>query len=260
MNSATIDHVAQIIRTAERTATPHGPLHEEFSELDPAAAYAVQEAYAGLRSAAGHRLTGRKIGCTNEVVQRSFGIDTPDYGHLFDTMLVPNGGQIDLSRLIAPRVEAEIAFILSVDLAGPHLTPADVRAATEAVVPALEIIDSRITDWRITFVDTVADNGSSALYVLGDPVPYNDALDLLNERVRLRNNSEELDTGLGSAALGDPAAAVAWLANAISEYGRGLRAGEHVLSGSITRTVPVEPSQTYEAVFENLGAVTCTFS
>lgn len=259
MDAATIDHVAHVIRTAEQSATSREPLRDEFVGMDPADAYAIQESYAGLRAGEGDVLTGRKIGCTNEVVQRSFGIDTPDYGHLFDSMLVPDGGEIDRAGLIAPMAEAEIAFVLSADLTGPDLTSADVLAATAAVAPALEIIDSRITDWRIAFVDTVADNGSSARYVVGEQRPYDSSIDLLNEHVRLTDNSGELDSGIGSAALGDPAAAVAWLANALSSYGRGLRAGEVVLSGSLTRTVPVETGQTYVATFDTLGSVRCTF-
>ena len=162
MDAKILAELGREIYDAERGAVAMEPLSARHPDLDPASAYAVQEEYAALRARGGARLVGRKIGCTSAAIQNLFGIDTPDYGQLFDDMLVPDGGEIDTSELIAPMVEPELTLLLGKDLQGPDLTPADVLDATVSVAPSLEVIDSRIDQWRIAFVDTVADNGSSA--------------------------------------------------------------------------------------------------
>lgn len=257
MDQATIDGLGREIFDAELTARAGAPLSSRF-RLDPRSAYAIQEAYARLRLR-DSRLVGRKIGCTSAAIQELFGIDTPDYGQLFADMAVPDGGQISVAWLIQPMVEAEIAFMLRDDLRGPGVTADDALAATAEVAPALEIIDSRITDWRIEFVDTVADNGSSARFVVGPWTTYHDGLDLAAEPVELRRGGELVDCATGAAVLGHPAAAVAWLANALAEYGHGLRAGDLVLSGSMTKAARVTAGQEYVAVFGTLGSVSCRF-
>ena len=264
MDQATIAALGREIYQAERAASAREPLTKRYADLTPASAYAVQESYAGLRVGAGARVIGRKIGCTSRAIQEFFGIDTPDYGHLFDDMLVSDGGSVDAASLIAPMVEPELAFVLGADLRGPGVTVSDVLAVTTAVAPALEIIDSRIRDWDIAFADTVADNGSSARCVFGHPVDYSRVVaerrDLTAERVRLCAGGTTFDEGTGAAVLGHPAAAVAWLANALADYGHGLRADDFVLSGSITRAVPARAGETYEAVFSTFGTVSCRFT
>jgi 2-keto-4-pentenoate hydratase len=172
-------------------------------------------------------------------------------------MVLADGDDIILADLVAPMVEPEIAFRLGQPLTGPGITAADVLAATGSVCPALEIIDSRITDWRITFNDTVADNGSSARCVFGPEQPLRADTDLSAEIVRLTENGTELARGPATAALGHPATAVAWLANALAEFGAGLRAGDLVLSGSLTRATPLQPGCQYTATFQDLGSVSC---
>ena len=263
MDAAIIAALGREIYQAERTATPGEPLTRRYADLTPRAAYAVQESYVRLRTEAGAQAVGRKIGCTSSAIQEFFGIDTPDYGHLFDDMRVPDGGVVEAAALIAPMVEPEIAFVLGADLRGPDATAADALAVATAVAPALEIIDSRIRDWRIEFADTVADNGSSARYVVGPWVDLArvlaDGIDLAAERVRLCADGTEFDTGTGAAVLGHPAASVAWLANALSAYGQHLRAGDVVLSGSMTRAAPARAGGTYEATFTSFGSVSCRF-
>lgn len=259
MDAATITELAEEIYAAERRGTPIDPLSSRYPELTPRAAYAVQEGYARLRTQAGARLIGRKIGCTSEPIQQRFGIGTPDYGQLFDDMVIDDRGTIATDELIQPLVEPEIGFLLGAELRGPGVTAPDVLRAAVSVFPALEIIDSRIRDWRIAFVDTVADNGSSARCVFGRPTRLDGTCDVVGERVRLLRDGSEFDTGSGAAVLGDPAASVAWLANALGDFGQALRAGDYILSGSMTGAAPVRAGGTYRAVFDTLGSVSCRF-
>lgn len=260
MEAKTLAELGREIYLAEQKATPLEPLSARHPDLASSAAYAVQEEYVRLRTEQGARLVGRKIGCTSRAIQELFGIDTPDYGHLFDDMVVPVGGTIATSELIAPMVEPEIAFVLGEDLRGPNITAEDVLRATVRLYPALEIIDSRIRDWRIVFTDTVADNGSSARCIFGAATAYDTGIDLVAERVRLLRDGAEFDSGDGAAVLGHPATAVAWLANAIAGYGGALRAGDYVLSGSMTRAAPVQRGETFVAEFGTLGSVSCHFN
>lgn len=262
MDASTVDELAQEIYRSERAGVSNEPLSTRHADLTAPLAYAIQEGYASLRTENGARLIGRKIGCTNKAIQGLFGITTPDFGHLFDDMVVPDRGDVIVHELIAPMVEPELTFLLDKDVKGPGAEVSDVLQATSAILPSLEVIDSRIRDWEIAFVDTVADNGSSARCVFGRPVPYRptDAgIDLRAEKVQLLRNGEEFDSGLGEAVLGHPAAAVAWLANSLSEYGRWLRAGDYVMSGSMTRAARVESHDLFEAVFDNFGTVSCRF-
>lgn len=258
MGAGTIATLGRVLFDAERTRRALPPLSDEY-EGSTRDAYAIQEAYARLRMADGARLVGRKIGATSKAIQELFNIDTPDFGQIFHDMVVPDGGEIRVGALIAPMVEPEVMFILDQDLRGPGITAGNVLAATRAVVPCMEIIDSRIDDWRIRFFDTVADNGSSARCVFGTTeVPVGD-LDLAAERVSLRRNGEEIASASGAAVLGHPATSVAWLANALGELGTALHAGEYLLSGSLTRAERVAPGERYEAVFDHIGAVSCRF-
>jgi 2-keto-4-pentenoate hydratase len=255
-----IDMIASRLRAAEQTCQPSMPITEEFPGLSPADAYRIQRAFVALRRRdEGARLAGRKIGATNPVIQRLLGVDTPDFGHLLDSMVLDDGAHIPAGRLIQPRVEAEIAFCLADGLRGPGVRARDVLLATRGVSASLEIIDSRIEDWRISFGDTVADNGSSALAVVGTAVLPVTGVDLRTVGVVLERNGAVVETGAGAASLGHPARAVAWLANALAEFDEALEPGQIVLSGALTGAPLVSPGDVFVAHFSWLGSVTCTF-
>jgi len=253
-----IKALAERLYNAERDRRPMAPLTRHRRDIAVREAYAIQEAYAELRQADGAQLVGRKIGATSKAIQELFNIDVPDYGHIFDDMVVGDGSAIVREELIQPMVEPELAFILDSDLQGPGISRDDVLTVTRSIVPCLEIIDSRITDWEIAFVDTVADNGSSARCVFGPEITP-DGLDLADVQAEMRHNGEVIGTAKGTAVLGHPAEAVAWLANALAEFGRGLRADDYVLSGSFMTAVRAEAGDLFEASFTGLGAVSCRF-
>lgn len=259
MDAATVADLGRELYELERDARSRAPLIKEHPDLTVPDAYAIQEQYASHRMNDGARLVGRKIGATSEAIQTLFGIDTPDFGHIFDDMVIEDGGSISRGQLVLPMVEPEIGFILDSPLEGPGVGREDVLAATRAVLPCLEIIDSRIHDWNIEFVDTVADNGSSARCVLGSPAQPVGDRDLAAITVEFRRNGEVIDRADGSAVLGHPADSVAWLANALGEFGVALREGEYVLSGSLTSAVRADAGDLFEARFQGLGDVTCRF-
>ena len=209
---------------------------------------------------AGQRITGKKIGLTSKAMQDMLGVGEPDYGHLLNQMHVENGGEITSSQVLQPKVEGEIAFILKDDLVGPNVTSLDVLKATDAIVPALEIVDSRIKDWKITLADTVADNASSGLYVLGGRPKKVGDVDLKQIGMALYKNGELLNTGVGAAALGDPAKCVAWLANKLATYGITLKKGEVILSGALSAAIEAEPGDHFYAKFAELGEVHVSFT
>lgn len=244
---------------AERRCRPLPPLTQANEGLTTAEAYRIQEEYARLRLATGARLVGHKIGCTSQAVQELFGIDSPDFGRIFDDMVLANGGDVACALLIEPMVEPELAFLLAHDLSGPGVTSEQVLAATLGIAPCLEIIDSRVVEWDITLVDTIADNGSSARCVLGRTIGDFRGRDLRDVRVHFARNGEEIDTATGAAVLGHPASAVAWLANTLHEFGETLCAGQFVLSGSFTKAVRVKPGESFRADFGEFGSVKCDF-
>src|SRR5258705_10126156 len=232
--------VAKELRTAEEERSPVAPVAGRFGDLTVADAYAVQQANIDLRLAAGDRILGRKIGLTSLAMQTQLGVDQPDYGHLLASMAVPNGGAMTITELIAPRIELEIAFLLGRSLEGPGITTADALGATEAVFPSLEIIDSRIADWKIGLVDTVADNASSGRFVMPSRLTPVRDLDLRLLGGIMEINGVLTSWSCGAAALGDPAACVAWLANSLAPYGGWLEAGGIVLSGALDKSVPLK--------------------
>lgn len=245
---------------ADRTAIPVEPLTDRHPDLSIEDAYAIQTINLDRRVADGARVCGRKIGLTSLPMQQLLGVDEPDYGVLLDDMFVEDGDEIALSRLVQPRVEAELAFVMARDLSGPGVTTANALAAIAGVLPAVEIVDSRVADWRIKLVDTVADNASSGLLVVGGTLrPVHD-LDLRLLGVAVTRHGELVDTGAGAAALGNPARCVAWLANKLAAFGASLRAGDVVLPGAVHRMVPVAPGDVFRAEFAHLGAVTARFS
>ena len=245
---------------AERTARPVPPLTDRHPELRIEDAYAIQTLNTDRRLAGGARIIGRKVGLTSRPMQELLGVDEPDYGVLTDDMVVEDGDEIPLSRLVQPRVEAELAFVMDRDLAGPGVTTANALAAIAGVLPAVEVVDSRVADWKIKLVDTVADNASSGLIVTGGTLRRVVDLDLRLLGVVVTRGGELLDTGAGAAALGNPARCVAWLANKLAAFGDGLRAGDVVLPGAVHKMVPVEPGDVFRAEFAHLGAVTVRFS
>jgi len=245
---------------ARAAGRPCPPVRALLQDGDIGAAYAVQSAWVAAQLAAGDRLAGRKIGLTNRAVQAQFGVDQPDFGFLLASMDCPQGQPVDAGRLLQPRIEAEIAFVLARDLDIADPGPGDVLAATGAVAAALEIVDSRVADWDISIVDTVADNASSGLFTLSDERRPPGGLDLAACPMRLCRGAEEVSIGTGAASLGHPAAAVAWLARTARSYGVPLRAGEIILSGSLGPIVPVARGDRFTAEIGGIGTVTAQFS
>ncbi|MEA2376638.1 MAG: 2-keto-4-pentenoate hydratase [Thermoleophilaceae bacterium] len=255
--NVTEESLARALFSAERNSEPIAPLVRDRPDLDVAAAYAVQRAGRELRLAGGDELRGHKVGLTSQAMQEMLGVRQPDFGYLLASMLVPAGGSIALEGLIAPRVEAEIAFYLGERLSGPGVTPEQVMAATSQVAPALEVIDSRIADWEITLVDTVADNASSARAVIGEPIAAH-GLDLAELEGRLTVGGEKV-VGRGDAVLGHPSRAVAWLANTLADFGEALEPGEVIIPGAIARALPVQAGSVARADFGQLGSVEVRF-
>ncbi|MGW4390905.1 2-keto-4-pentenoate hydratase [Streptomyces sp. NPDC004685] len=238
---------------------PCPPVRDLIGSDDVKAAYAVQELLTARRLEAGGRITGRKIGLTSPAVQRQLGVDQPDFGVLFADMSVEDGASVPVGELLQPKVEAEIAFVLGADLASGPLDDAQVRAAVAHAVPALEIVDSRIADWDITFGDTVADNGSSALYVLGTPARPLAEFEPVEAVMTLQRHGETVSSGDGAACLGDPLTALAWLARTALDVGDPLRAGQVVLSGALGPMVPAVAGDAFTADITGLGSVSVRF-
>jgi 2-keto-4-pentenoate hydratase len=256
-----IERAAQVLRDAYDSGKPCPPLRGELlPEGDVDTAYAVQQAQVRRWTADGRRPVGAKIGLTSRAVQESLGVYQPDFGVLFADMAVPDGAEVDLGRLLQPRVEAEVAFVLGADLPYEQVTVADVIGATDHLLPAIEIVDSRVAGWDISIVDTVADNASSGLFVLGTTPRRIADVDLRLCGMVLEHAGEPVSVGAGAACLGNPAHAVAWLAEAVARSGRPLRAGDVVLSGALGPMVPVTPGAAYEARISGLGSVRTCFS
>ena len=260
LTPGTIDEAAAQLFAADANSAPIGQLTQRYPGMEVADAYAIQQVNLARRLAGGRTLVGHKIGLTSEPMQTLLGVDQPDFGYILDTMVIANGAGVPRSRFCSPRVEPEVAFLLREPLRGPGVGIEQVRAATEAVAVALEIVDSRIADWKLTLPDTVADNASSGAVVLGDWVPYTEAIDLAGARASLRLNGTEIDTGFGSAVLGDPAAAVAWLANALVPFGTEIVAGQFIMSGSFTTAAFVQAGDAASATIDGLGTVSLTFT
>lgn len=251
--------LAHELIAATATTTPVDPLTSRYPDLTVEDAYRIQLAIVAERLAAGRTIIGKKIGLSGKAMQELLGVDEPDYGHLFDDMIVPAGEAVATDRLLQPRCEAEIAFVLGDDLTGPGITVTDVLTATEGVMPALEIVDSRVRDWQIKLEDTVADNGSSALIVLGGAITPVIELDLRLVGMLFSQNGRAVATGTGAEALGHPAASVAWLANKLAEFDVSLGAGEIILSGSLAGAPFAAPGDVFVAEFDHLGTVSVAF-
>jgi 2-keto-4-pentenoate hydratase len=233
---------------------PVAPLRDGLEPTDVAGAYAVQVINTAFWTGQGRRIVGRKIGLTAAAVQRQLGVDRPDYGVLFEDMRVADGGELAASRLLQPRVEAEVALVMARDLDDPAASPDSVFAAVDHAVAAIEIVDSRIADWKITFADTVADNGSSAFFVLGAPARPLAGLDLRTCGMALEINGAVVSHGAGVACLGHPLNAAAWLARTLAAAGEALRAGDIILTGALGPMAPLSPGDRVRAEIGGLGA------
>lgn len=255
-----IEKCAARLIEAAATRTPCAPLRELLPDGTVDDGYAVQQRVIAATSESARRRVGRKIGLTSPAVQRQMGVDTPDFGVLFADMAYGDATPISSSRLLQPRVEAEVAFVLGSDLPDRPVTLVDLLRATDFVVAAIEVVDSRIAQWDISIFDTVADNASSGVYVLGSsPRSLRDIGDLRDCEMTLTEDGVPVSSGSGAACLGHPANAVVWLANAVAERGDPLCAGEVLLSGSLGPLVTVKPGSTYEARISGLGSVRAPF-
>jgi len=250
---------ADVLVEAERTRVAVAPLTETFPGIDVVDAYEIQLRNIRRRLDAGARVGGHKVGLSARAVQVSLGVDEPDYGHLLDDMFVDEGATVPAGRFCQPRAEIEVAFVLGRPLSGPGVTAADVLRATEFLLPAIEIVDSRVLDWRIAIEDTVADNASAAALVLGGrPTRPTDVDPALLGAVLTRNGAIA-ETGCSGAVLGNPVVAVAWLANRVAAYGVRLEAGHVILAGACTRMVAVAAGDTVRGDFDGLGHVAVRF-
>jgi 2-oxopent-4-enoate/cis-2-oxohex-4-enoate hydratase len=251
--------LANSLYQAQLDAQPIAALTDTQPELSLLDAYAISSLNLRRRTEAkGVHLIGKKIGLTSRAVQKQLGVSEPDFGYLTSDMNIPSGEKVGQS-LILPRVEGEVAFMLKKDLIGPGVTAAQVITATEYVLPCIEIIDSRVKDWKIKIQDTVADNASSALFVLGTTPRSLGRADLGMAGMLLKKNGEVESTGVGMACLDHPVNAVAWLANKLGEFGVPLKAGEIILSGAYGPVVPVVKGDYCEVEINGLGIVSCSF-
>ena len=249
---ASHEAAADRLRRAYREGTI-APLRDVLGPTDADAAYAIQAINTHTWQASGRRIVGRKVGLTAKAVQTQLGVDQPDFGVLFDDMAIADGGTLDPSRVIQPKAEAEVAIVLAAALDRTDTTSADVATATEYAVAAIEIVDSRIADWKISFADTVADNGSSAFFVLGTERKAPTGLDLYTCGMVLEVNDIPVSLGAGAACLGHPLNAAAWLARTLAAIGDPLKAGDIVLTGALGPMVALHPGDRVRAKIGGLG-------
>jgi 2-oxopent-4-enoate/cis-2-oxohex-4-enoate hydratase len=255
LNDSLADELYQALR--EGRTVP--PLMARYPQLTIDDAYAISLGALEKRKSDGERVIGKKIGVTSKAVQDMLGVHQPDFGFLTDRMFIEGDIDVAGNGLIAPRAEAEIGFILKDSLKGPGVTAEDVIAATESIVPCFEIVDSRIQDWKIGIVDTVADNASCGVYVLGEARVDPRDHDLPNLHVTVTKNGEPLSEGYGHAVQGSPAQAVAWLANTLGAYGVTLDAGDVILSGSLVPLEPAKAGDIFEMQLHGVGSCTARF-
>jgi 2-keto-4-pentenoate hydratase len=254
-----LDELAADLAQAERSREPIAPLTDSYPDIDVVDAYEIQLINIRQRVAEGARVVGHKVGLSSEAMQQMMGVDEPDYGHLLDEMQVFEDQPVKASRYLYPRVEVEVGFVLADDLPGAGCTEDDVLAATAAYAPAIELIDSRITEWRIRLCDTVADNASSAGWVLGAARVSPKDIDITSIDAVLTRNGEVVAKGRSDAVLGNPVTAVAWLARKVDSFGVRLKAGDIVLPGSCIRAIDARPGDAFIAEFDGLGAVRLAF-
>lgn len=259
MDKKTIAALAKEIYQAEKSHAPIEALTARYPGMTNEEAYQVQQAGMEMRLADGHIVVGKKIGLTSKAMQTALGVFEPDYGYITDRMMVLEGEPLSLGELMAPKVEAEVAFVLKEDISGPGVTVTKVLQATAGIMPALEIIDTRIKDWKIKIQDTIADGASIGKVVVSGRLIPVDEFDMRYMGLVLEKNGEVVATAAGAAVLGHPANAVVWLANKLADYGISLKAGEIIMSGSLTAACPVAAGDSIHAAFDRLGAVGARF-
>lgn len=247
---------AKVLYEARRTRTPIAPFTDTEPHLDMADGYAIQQELVRLLLADGDEIIGHKVGLTSRPMQRMIGVDSPDHGPVLASTRYPDGGTVALDRFISPKVEAEIVFVLGERLRGPGVTVDRARAAIAGAIAGLEIVDSRVVDWRVRLADTVADLASNGALAISDRVVPLDGMDPRLTGMVLTRNGELVDTGAGAAALGDPVAVVAWLANVLGEHGVALQPGHLVMTGALHQALPLAAGDTFTAEFDRLGPVT----
>ena len=255
-----IKELAHALHRAEHRKEPVEPLTEQYPDIDVSDAYAIQ--LEGVRErveAHGNLIAGWKVGATSKAIQQMFNVHEPDFGHLLDNMRVDEGNEIACDEMIWPRVEPEVAFQLNADLRGPDVTAEQVIAATEYLIPSLEIIDSRVRDWKIKLCDTIADNASCGRFVLGKQRTAVSGFDIRLIGMNYYVNGDLVSTATSAAVIGNPAAAVAWLANTLAPYGHYLRAGQVIMPGSLVAAVDAKPGDHVRADFDHIGSVEMRF-
>jgi 2-keto-4-pentenoate hydratase len=260
LTDAQREAAADALATAEADRSPIDPLTATYPDIDVVDAYEIQLLNVNRRVAAGAAIRGHKVGLTAKAMQQMLGVTEPDYGHLLDDMFIFENSTVAVDRYIYPRIEVEVGFVLGERLTGPSCTITDVLRATEFVVPCFELIDTRCKDWKIKLCDTIADNASSAGIVIGGQATPVAGLDLRTLGTVLRRNGEIIDTGASGAVLGNPATAVAWLANQVHQFGVTLEPGHVILPGSCTRAHDVKAGDTVRGDFDVLGSVTVSFA
>ena len=259
LSSAIRVELAAGLADAERSRVPITPLTAAHPDIDVVAAYEIQLINIRARLDDGARVIGHKVGLSSDAMQKMMGVDEPDYGHLLADMEVFEDVPVDTARFLYPRVEVEVGFILADDLPGAGCTEDDVLAATAAFAPSIELIDTRIRDWKIALCDTIADNASSAGWVLGPQRVSPKDIDIKTIDAVLTRNGEVVAEGRSDAVLGNPVTAVAWLARKVDSFGVRLKAGDIVLPGSCTRAIDARPGDTFVADFVGLGSVRLSF-
>jgi 2-oxopent-4-enoate/cis-2-oxohex-4-enoate hydratase len=259
MDSPQITAYGDELYQALISRTPVAPLTEREPGITIDDAYRIQLRMIERRVAAGERVIGKKIGVTSKVVQDMLKVDQPDFGQLLSGMVFNEGEAVSVARLIQPKAEAEVAFVLSRDLTGPGVTAADVLRATDFVLPCFEIVDSRIKDWKIRIQDTVADNASCGVFSLGGVRRSPRDLDLALAGMVLEKNGEIVSTSTGASVQGSPVNAVAWLANTLGRLGISLKAGDVILSGSQSPLVPVKAGDSFTCSVGGLGSTSVRF-
>ena len=250
---------AEVLFQAEKGAYQIDRITNQFPDMTVEDAYAIQLENISKKVLEGEKVIGLKVGLTSKAMQNLLGVNEPDYGHLTNKMLLNEGECCKVKELIQPKVEGELAFCLKKPLKGPGVTIADVYNAAGWVVPAIEIVDSRIKDWKIKLYDTISDNGSSAKLVLGNRMTKISDIDMRLVGMMLEKNGELVSTGTGAEVWGNPAAAVAWLANKLSEFNIELKEGNIILSGAVTAAVPAEAGDVFTVSFHGMGSVSVKF-
>lgn len=259
-----IEEWAQRLRAAQSTRQPIAPLRDEAVDMDEAArteaAYSIQQTNVTLALAQGRRIVGRKIGLTSLAVQAQIGVSQPDFGTLLDDMVYGDNEPIPMGRLLQPKAEAEVALVLGKDIDVEHATLLDVIGATDCVLPAIEVVDSRIAGWNIRFFDTVADNASSGVVVLGGRPCSLSALDLGRCAMEMTRNGDLVSQGGGADCLGHPLNAAVWLARKMASLGQPLRAGDLILTGALGPMVSIQGGDVFQSTISGLGTVCARFS